>query len=261
MSLTNTPDVYVNDIKIPASDIDGEVQYHPAASRRDAMIKATEALVISELLRQRAMTLELIDKEQKVCPDAVIEQLIDIEVVTPKAGEQECERYFEVNRDKFCTSPLVEVKHILISSDPEDLQQREQSKELAQTLIAQLAESDNGFADLARQHSDCPSKEQGGNLGQVSSGQTVPEFEKALFKASEGLIHYPVESRYGHHVVFVARKVEGKALPYSMVKDEIAAYLDEKVQHKAIAQYIQHLADEAQIKGFNFVANDSPLMQ
>ena len=55
MSLTNTPDITVNGKTISAAMIDAEVQYHPAESRRQAMVKAAETLIIGELVTQKAM--------------------------------------------------------------------------------------------------------------------------------------------------------------------------------------------------------------
>ena len=62
-------------------------------------------------------------------------------------------------------------------------------------------------------------------------------------------------------VVAVDRKIEGKQLPYDAVKDKIAAYLNEKVERKAVAQYIHTLIQAAEIKGFDFAVSDSPLLQ
>jgi peptidyl-prolyl cis-trans isomerase C len=98
-------------------------------------------------------------------------------------------------------------------------------------------------------------------LGQLSRGQTVPEFERQLFTAELGVMKYPVESRYGFHVVSVDHKIEGKPLPYEAVRDKVAEYLEEKVHRKAVSQYIQALANEADIKGFDFVSTGSPLLQ
>ena len=259
MSLLNTPDVLVNKVKIPTQLIDAEIQYHPAATRREAMVQATEALIIAELFKQRAQALNLIEADDE--NEAYIARLIDLEVAIPQANEDECRRYFAANQHKFQSSPIVEVNHILIASDPKDLEQREESKAQAKQVLLQLADNPNQFNQLVKSLSACPSKEQNGNLGQISSGQTVPEFERAIFAAQEGIINYPVETRYGHHVVKIARKINGKALPYEHVQQKITDYLNEKVKHKAIAQYIQLLADESSIEGFSFKANQSPLIQ
>ena len=260
MSLTNTPEVYVNDVRIAEHQIDAEVQYHPSESRREAMVKATEALIIEELFRQRALALEMIDDKQN-CDDATIDALIAREVALPQADEQEVKRYFEQYRQHFATSPLVEAKHILIAADPAVLEERAKAKEVASQLITQLQQTPDAWDVLCAAHSHCPSKETHGNLGQLSSGQSVKEFERALFKAQAGLITYPVESRYGFHVAFIERKIDGKPLPFEHVREDITDYLNEKVRHKGIAQYIQILADEANITGFNFVSNESILMQ
>ena len=70
-----------------------------------------------------------------------------------------------------------------------------------------------------------------------------------------------MESRYGFHVVFIARKVAGKPLNYDLVKDKIATYLNDKVQRKAISQYLHRIVGEADIQGFQFDVDASPLMQ
>ena len=59
----------------------------------------------------------------------------------------------------------------------------------------------------------------------------------------------------------VDRKIDGKALPYDYVKEKVADYLNEKVQRKATAQYIQNLITDADIVGFVFDVDSSPLMQ
>ena len=80
------------------------------------------------------------------------------------------------------------------------------------------------LADLARELSDCPSGTQGGNLGQVSRGSTVPELETFLYNLEDGqLCPVAVESRYGFHVVRLDRKLPGRDLPFETVAARIAA--------------------------------------
>ncbi len=264
MSLTNTPEITVNGHVIPASAIDTEVQYHPAENRRKAMIQAAETLIIGEILVQKAAEKGLCDTLDRNLVDqqpALIDSLIDLEISTPVATEQECQRYFEVNTDKFTSSPLVEANHILLAAEPKDLEQRAQMQTLALTLIEQLQNQEATFAQLAKAYSICPSKEVGGSLGQLSNGQTVSEFERQVFAADIGLMPTPVESRYGFHIVLIARKVAGKPLSYDLVKDKIAIYLNDKVQRKAISQYLHRIVSEADIQGFHFDVDTSPLMQ
>lgn len=264
MSLSNTPEVWVNGRKISASKIDEEMQYHPAANHREAMINAAESLIIAEVVLQRAAELKLIEAENYPKPEEeqrIIDELIKQEVHIPQASTAECKRYYHANREKFVTAPLIEAKHILLAADPEDLQQREQSKILAEKLVTLLQSGLSSFGELARQYSACPSKELGGSLGQLSQGQTVPEFQRQLFAAAEGLMATPIETRFGFHVVLVEKKIVGNSLPYHHVQDKIKQFLNDKVQHKAISQYLQRLVAKADIKGFSFVMDCSSLMQ
>ena len=254
--------IKVNNVAIPESAILEEMQYHPAESKRQAMLKAAETLVIGEILRQRAAALGLsvADSGSLAGQDDFIEQLLERDVDMPQASDDECRHYFEKNRQRFTTSPLVELRHILVAAAPDDEQQRVESQTIAETLLAQLRAGEN-FAALAKQYSACPSKETGGSLGQISAGQTVPEFERQIFAAEPGLLPTPVESRYGFHIVSIERKVAGKPLPYDQVEGRIRQYLNEKVKAKATAQYIQSLIQQTGLEGFDFAVSESPLMQ
>lgn len=254
--------IQVNQTQIPEKDILAEMQYHPAPSQREAMLKSAEALIIAELLRQRAKTLGLdIDNDgAATSQDDFLEKLLAQEVEIPTASQQECEQYYRLNPNRFASSPLLEVSHILLAAAPDDDKARVEAKALAEQLISQLQQGAK-LAELARQYSACPSKETGGSLGQISRGQTVPEFERQLFSAEPGLLPQGIESRYGFHVVFVARKVPGNLLPFSAVQQKIAEYLNEKVRRKAVAQYIHTLIVAAEIEGYDFKLSASPLMQ
>ena len=162
----------------------------------------------------------------------LINRLIEMECQVPIASEQECLRFYQQNQSKFTTSPLLEVRHILLAVAPDDVNDRIRVKDLAQEMIATIAQSPVMFEELVDRHSACPSKEMKGNLGQISQGQTVPEFERHLFNAKVGLLPYPIESRYGFHVAIIDRKVDGRQLPFEYVKDKVTEYLNEKVKRK-----------------------------
>ncbi len=98
-------------------------------------------------------------------------------------------------------------------------------------------------------------------MGVISRGQTVPEFERQLLLLPVGLHHQPLESRYGFHIVKVNRITPGQALKFDDVKTKIAQFLQERVRHKAIAQYIQQLINDAKIEGYDFSVPTSALMQ
>ena len=84
---------------------------------------------------------------------------------------------------------LVEARHILVTS-----------QEQAQSLLEQVRTGAD-FAALARQHSQCPSKANGGGLGQFGPGRMVKSFEEATFALSIGDVSEPVQTQFGYHLI------------------------------------------------------------
>src|SRR6185312_4139760 len=137
-------------------------------------------------------------------------------------------------------------------------QMRSRAEEALNTL---LAEPDR-FTELAAELSNCPSGEQGGNIGQVGRGDMVPEFEASLFKLGPtGILRELVKTRYGFHIVAVDRRIPGKKLPFEMARDRIARKLSASVEEKALRQYVSLLAGHAEIEGVDLAASASPLVQ
>ena len=62
------------------------------------------------------------------------------------------------------------------------------------------------FADIAEQHSLCPSGKQGGELGEFGPGQMVKEFDAVVFSAPVGEVQGPVETQFGFHLVEVTKR-------------------------------------------------------
>lgn len=256
------PRLFVNSMPIRPEAIAQEMQYHPAASREEALYDACRALVLRELLQQRVLALGITatpgpGESQE---EAAIEALIAREVTLPAIGEDELRRVYEANRERFVTAPLVAARHILLAAAPDDPEERSRQRDEALALLARLQDGAD-FAALARTHSVCPSSAQGGELGQISRGQTVPEFERQLFRLPVGLAAQPLESRYGFHVVELQHRVDGRALPFEAVAESIRQDLAQRGWQKAVAHYLQALVAEADIEGMAFNEAGSPLLQ
>jgi peptidyl-prolyl cis-trans isomerase C len=257
------PEVRVNQILISESDIVAEMQYHPAEELEKARNQAAQALVVKELLLQKARELAVTaDGQEAVAEDeALIAALLSQEVKQPDADEDACFQYFKANPEKFRSPDLIAASHILLGADPSDPEERHSRQAQAEALIAQLQQDPDQFAALAMEFSDCPSKELGGEMGQLSKGSTVPEFERQVFPMEEGLCPNPVESRYGYHIVRVDKKVSGDPLEYEFVMDKIRTYLQEQVYRRSVNQYITILASSADITGIDLHGADSMLVQ
>jgi peptidyl-prolyl cis-trans isomerase C len=257
--------IRVNGREIAPAAVLAEMQYHPAPSRAAAERAAAEALVVRELLLQAAAARGLAQggaAEDEAATEAVIARLLEQDIQTPELEEEPCRRYYESNRRKFRTPDICEAQHILIAAAPEDAEARAAAAAKAKELIAELQRNGDRFAELARRHSDCPSREQEGRLGQVTRGSTVPEFETFLFSLEEGeLCPVPVASRYGLHVVRLLRRERGRDLPFDAVRERIGETLADHAWRMAVAQYLKILAGQARIEGIEIERALSPLVQ
>jgi len=263
------PPIVVDGVEIPQADILREAQNHPAASPAGALAEAARALVVRQLLLDEARRLEIVptplvdDDGVAEAPDeAAIRALLEREVDVPQADEDACARFFDNNREKFVSPAAYEVCHILVLAAPDDDKARAEARAEAQRLIGLLVDDPSSFGALARQCSACPSSEDGGRLGVIGGGDTVPEFEAALARLDEGtLAQHPIETRYGFHIVRLDRKHKGKPFAFGHVRDEIAAFLEEASWRKAVQQYVAILAGQAKIEGIVLVQADTPLVQ
>lgn len=262
----NAEPVIVGGREIPEAAIAAEVQHHPAPDAESARAAAARALAVRQLLLEEAERLEIAandahDDEGRTlaAEDARIEALLAEVIQTPQADEETCLRYYERHRERFFSHLLVEAAHILIEADPADQFAMGLATGDARTLIRKLQAEPARFEELARTHSACPSRQQGGNLGQVQPGQMVKPFEEALFALPQGsLCLNPVRTQFGVHVIRSGRRVEGRQLPFSAVREAIASYLEEASYRRAVAQYIGILAERLDVRGVELQAGSRP---
>jgi len=79
------------------------------------------------------------------------------------------------------------------------------TKEQCEELKAQI-EGGVDFADVAKEHSSCPSSRSGGDLGEFGPGMMVPEFDKVVFSAEPGVVQGPVKTQFGYHLLEVTSR-------------------------------------------------------
>jgi len=262
---TPPPVIRVDDRVIEVEEINQEIQYHPSPTLKEARKRAARALVVRELLLSEAEEAgingdERLDGESE--EEACIRKLIEREVSFPEPSAEDCKRYYLSNQDRMRTADEHETSHILIPAPPDDAEIRAEARKKAMGITAVLREEPGRFLSLAKDFSSCPSGEDGGYLGWIARGQTAPEFEKALSRLPVGGVpEYPVETRFGFHVVLIHQRHEGRPVTFESCREHVADYLREHVRRKAVSQYIRILTSRHQVEGFDLDAVDGPLMQ
>jgi peptidyl-prolyl cis-trans isomerase C len=259
------PAILVDGVEIPAAEIAAEMQHHPADSAQSAWHQAAEALVLRRLLLDEAARRghATTPGEGETAEEAAIRGLLDTAITVPEADEATCRRWYEANRARFRSPEAWQAAHVLIAADPADAPARTAARARAAALLAEVQAAPERLAELAARHSDCPSREAGGDLGPVTTGSTVPEFEAALRALQPGeTAPEPVETRYGFHVVRVLARAPGREIPFDTARDRVAEYLREASYRRAVRQYLSVLAGRAEIAGIILsAAAEGPLVQ
>jgi peptidyl-prolyl cis-trans isomerase C len=221
-----------------------------------------EVAAIRELLRQRAVARGFLRAEATDGEEVsrAIERLLAEEISVPSPGEPECRRYYEAHSKEFLSGEIVHVRHILFQVTPSVPIAQLRAK--AEQVLNELLREPTRFAAMARELSNCPSREQDGNLGQITRGDTVPEFEAALFKLGPtGILRELIKTRYGFHIVAIGRRIPGQRVPFEAAQEMIAERLKATVEERAARQYVSFLAGQAEITGVNLNAAETPLVQ
>lgn len=168
-------------------------------------------------------------------------------------SDEETKKYYDDNAETlFMVPEQVKVSHILIKfAIPEGAELNDTIKAEAKTKITDIQEQlNNGadFAELAKQYSeDTASAVNGGDIGFISKGQTVPEFEEAAFALEVGQVSGIVESTFGYHIIKCIEKQSPYVKTYDEVKDTIKSYLLNNEQLVVWEDFVYSLVDKAGI--------------
>ena len=265
---------------MPAPAASGPVAVADIARINGVALNAPHELLDEEALRQRACTELLRQAAQQAgllsaddVPGALgaisteasdaIEQLLDRELPVPDPSEEACRRYHEAHPAAHARGERAQLRHVLFAVTPGvDVKQL---RLRAEALLIDLRCADDGgakFAEAAAQWSNCPSGQQGGDLGWLTRADCAPEFAREVFGSAEiGVLARLVHSRFGLHVVEVVAREAGQQPAFEDVRQAIALTLRQQAWVNALRQYLQLLAGAAVVEGVALDAADSPLVQ
>lgn len=270
-----TKDRVVNELIIK-SLINEECKKRDITISKDEFALAMEDLIskigskerFNEFLKQKGISKDQFNKdfEQELRIKKLAMQL-DKEPVT----EADAKKFYKENIKKFQYPDKVRASHILISTNPYEIEQAIRSdkanrkltdtqikgkveeelakrKIKAEELLKKVQIDKSIFATLARENSDDSTAEQGGDLGFFAAIEMVPEFSSASFATKPGSI-YPkvVQSKFGYHIIYVTDRMAAGQYPFEAVQYEITNFLQAQKEVNAIDNLIEALKKNAKI--------------
>ncbi|KUK99127.1 MAG: protein secretion (post-translocation chaperonin) [Parcubacteria bacterium 32_520] len=189
----------------------------------------------NEALKRSNLTLNQL--KNSLTEQLMINKAITREYEKINITEDEIARYYKENKAYFYQPEKRKISHILV-----------ENREDAELFLKQLKDGLVQFDKLAQDKSICPSAEKGGDLGYITRGQMVSEFEEAAFSLEIGEISAIVETEYGYHIIKCDDIQKEKQLSLEEAKDDIKTILTNQKQNEAIEALLTQLREGADIK-------------
>lgn len=184
-------------------------------------------------LAQRGLTMS--DLRERLRTNLTVQNL-QAQVSKAAVSEEEIGKFYQENRREFDRPEQVRVRHILVESEAE-----------ARFVLARLSRGEK-FEELARQLSKDPgSREQGGDLGFVSRGQLVPEFERAAFALAPGQVSGIVRTQYGFHVIQGVTRQAAQPGTLADAREQIRRQLLGRKQEADFTAWLKQVKESAKI--------------
>lgn len=202
-------------------------------------------MTLDDVLKRESMT--MVQLRSNLVGELRIKILVESVVPTNAAvSDADVEGFYNEQKDSFVQPETVAARHILVKFDVADTNAAKAAKAKIDDLRKQLV-AGGDFAKLAKENSDCPSKEHGGELGQFPRGQMVKPFEDAAFSLATNEISPVVETQFGYHLIQVTEHSMAKTNNLSEVKDKLVQHLKQKKQMELFETFIAKLKSETKI--------------
>jgi peptidyl-prolyl cis-trans isomerase C len=205
-----------------------------------------EGVTLETRLKQRGVSME--ELNENITFSLRVNKLLESQIkddLTP--SDEEIRKHYTNKKEQFGTPETVHARHILIKVDDKD-DEKTKGEKMAkiETLRKQLIEGAD-FEKLAKEHSDCPSGEKGGDLGTFARGSMVKPFEDAVFSQKVNEIGLVVTTRFGYHLIQVLEHNKATQKTLNEAKDNIRDTLKNQKKQEMITSYIAELKEKAKI--------------
>jgi peptidyl-prolyl cis-trans isomerase C len=199
--------------------------------------------------RIAAMGMSLPDLEKEIESGLTFEALLAKhtgEAHTPTADEVKA--FYDSNPTQFHQPERVRASHILIAFADGDTDAQKAEKRAKAVKIREDLVRGADFAETAAMYSDCPSKENGGDLDYFTKGRMVKPFEDAAFALKVNQLSDIVQTDFGYHIIKVTDHTAEREIPLDEARQDIVSYLEDQQKEAAVGSYIQSLRASAKIE-------------
>ena len=225
-------------------DVQGAIQGLDPFQAQQFQTEEGQKYVLDDLINQELLYMYAKDNkidqdeefrnEMKRVEENVLKQYVINKILTSvKLTEEEKKAFFEAQKQSFTKPETASAKHILVDSE-----------EKANDILGKINAGEVSFEDAAKEHSTCPSKDAGGDLGTFGRGQMVPEFENAVFNMNNGEVSGPVKTQFGYHLIKLENKNESSIPEYDEVAEEVGKTLLFQKQGEVYQQKLNEVKEK-----------------
>jgi peptidyl-prolyl cis-trans isomerase D len=258
--ITGSALVTDSDVRKEFEKQNAKVKFEYAVLRKDDLLKQinpNEAELKAFYERNKASYNNSIPEKRKVRYVVLDNGKIEAGV---SVSREDLQAYYDQHRDDYRVPEQVNVSHILIKTPlpgPDgkvDPKGAEEARKKAEDVLKQLKAGGN-FAELAKKYSEDPgSGKNGGSLGWIGKGRTVPEFEQVAFSLAKGATSGLVQSSYGFHIIRLDDKQAAHLKTLDEVKDQIEGAIRQQKAAQAAANQVNALLSQARSTGLDKAA-------
>jgi len=202
-----------------------------------------DQMISEKLLIQEAKNMgleedkDVLEQIKKMTEQILVQALIEKDILDKvQVGDVEVEKYYETNKDNFTEKEQVHLYNILLETEEE-----------AQNVLEQLKAGED-FSEIAKTKSTGPSAAQGGDMGFISKGSTIPEIEEAIFALELEELSEVVKTDFGFHILKITEKKAETVKTLEEVREEIVQTLLPEKQKEAFDNLLEELKSKVEIE-------------
>lgn len=227
------------DLQPPPGDVESRIQEMIEGAGGEEKFKET--------LASQKLTLDMV--KEGITRGRRVDMLVDkLTEGVSDPTEAEMRDHFDSHANEYRKSERAQAQHILIKPETESDEDKQAAKDKLAGIRNEV-EGGKDFAELAAEHSECPSgKSTGGSLGWFSRGMMVPEFDNAVFAMSVEELSEIVETQFGYHIIKKLGQEDSAPAEFEEVADKVRDFLRHARRGAALSEHVAELRENAQVE-------------